>query len=144
MRRQPLFQAGVNAARSLGCFDRSSPVGVGLWISGLAPHCCGAGRRLAPSKSTLARFIRRWSIASAQAQQEPVRQFSGVLQEASRHFAIIARPATAMTEAETTEIEGICIRLRLTCGFQLRRSSATASLLHHPNGVRLDRNAGLG
>jgi mono/diheme cytochrome c family protein len=63
-------------------------LGVGLWVSGLAPRCCGA--RLAPSSTEafLARFVRRWSLpAGASQSKTPFASSPDLLQEASRHFA---------------------------------------------------------
>jgi mono/diheme cytochrome c family protein len=63
-------------------------LGVGLWVSSLAPHCCGARQAPSPVEATLARFIRRWSLPSgASGSKNPVASSPQVLQEASRHFA---------------------------------------------------------
>jgi mono/diheme cytochrome c family protein len=63
-------------------------LGVGLWVSGLAPHCCGARQAPSPVEATLARFIRRWSLPSgAGGSKNPFASSPEVLQEASRHFA---------------------------------------------------------
>jgi len=62
-------------------------LGVGLWVSGLAPRCCGA--RLSPSstEAVLARFIRRWSLPSGASQSKnPFASSPDFLREASRHF----------------------------------------------------------
>jgi cytochrome c553 len=63
-------------------------LGVGLWVSGLAPRCCGA--RLSPSstEAVLARFVRRWSLPSGASQSKnPFASSPDFLREASRHFA---------------------------------------------------------
>jgi mono/diheme cytochrome c family protein len=63
-------------------------LGAGLWVSGLAPHCCGARQAPSPVEATLARFIRRWSLPSGtSSSKNPLASSPEVLQKASRHFA---------------------------------------------------------
>ena len=60
----------------------------GLWISGLAPHCCGARQAPSAMEASLARFVRRWSLPSgARESKNPLTTSTELLQEASRHFA---------------------------------------------------------
>ena len=80
-------------------------LGVGLWVSGLAPRCCGA--RLAPSstEASLARFVRRWSLPSgASHAQNPFAGSPEILQEASRHFADHCASCHANDGSGNTEI----------------------------------------
>jgi hypothetical protein len=63
-------------------------LGAGLWVSGLAPHCCGARQTPSFLETTFARFIRRWSLPSgARGSKNPFASSPEILQEASRHFA---------------------------------------------------------
>jgi mono/diheme cytochrome c family protein len=63
-------------------------LGVGLWISGLVPHCCGARQAPSQPETALARFFRSLSLPSGASQNKnPFALSPELLQEASRHFA---------------------------------------------------------
>lgn len=63
-------------------------LGAGLWISGLAPHCCGARRAPSRMESAIARFLRSFSVPAGEGNSKnPFSSSPDVLQEASRHFA---------------------------------------------------------
>jgi mono/diheme cytochrome c family protein len=61
---------------------------IGLWISGLVPHCCGARPAASPLEAALARRFRALSLPSGASQvQNPFASSPALLEEASRHFA---------------------------------------------------------
>jgi mono/diheme cytochrome c family protein len=63
-------------------------LGIGLWISGLVPHCCGARQEPSWMESVLARNFRALSLPSgASKSKNPFASSPEILQEASRHFA---------------------------------------------------------
>lgn len=61
---------------------------LGLWVSGLASHCCGARQTPSSVEIYLARIVRRWSLPSGTNQNKnPFASSPELIQEASRHFA---------------------------------------------------------
>jgi mono/diheme cytochrome c family protein len=63
-------------------------LGVGLWLSGLVGHCCGARQMPSRTEEALGRRLRSWSLPSgARQRQNPVAASPEVLQESARHFA---------------------------------------------------------
>lgn len=63
-------------------------LGLGLWFSGLIPHCCGARQSPSRFESVLARWFRSLSMPSgAKQNKNPFSTSPELLQESSRHFA---------------------------------------------------------
>lgn len=61
---------------------------VALWLTGLAPHCCGARQTPSRTEAVVARFLRSFSLPSGASQRKnPFASSPQLLQEASRHFA---------------------------------------------------------
>jgi mono/diheme cytochrome c family protein len=78
---------------------------IGLWVSGLAPRCCGARLAPSPTEEFLARFVRRWSLpAGASHARNPFAASPEIFREASRHFADHCASCHANDGSGNTEI----------------------------------------
>jgi mono/diheme cytochrome c family protein len=63
-------------------------LGIGLWVSGLASHCCSARPEPSRTETVFARLVRSWSLPGGASQSKnPFASSPQLLQEASRHFA---------------------------------------------------------
>lgn len=80
-------------------------LGIALWVSGLASHCCSAREEPSRMEIFVARLVRTWSLpASARQSKNPLASSPQLLQDASRHFADHCASCHANDGSGNTEI----------------------------------------
>ena len=80
-------------------------LGIALWVSGLASHCCSAREEPGRMEIFVARLVRTWSLpASARQSKNPLASSPQLLQDASRHFADHCASCHANDGSGNTEI----------------------------------------
>ena len=80
-------------------------LGIALWVSGLASHCCSAREEPSRMEIFVARLVRTWSLpASARQSKNPLASSPQLLQDAARHFADHCASCHANDGSGNTEI----------------------------------------